>query len=556
MSSVKSTNSKMSYKTNPIAEDSWEDSWEDGPIATVSGSEPIATVSGSEPVVSKKTKKITKIPAVKEEVVEEDWTAPQSVSEPKFEEPKSTVFVKKSKFDEMGINDSLLTAVYSAGFEKPKVHQKTTIPTAINCFNEATAEGKTPPHMLVCAPTNSGKTLSYVLSALNTVDPTVKKTQVLIVCGNRELAGEIYERVCNIVAADAEQPKDIAGSGRKHTNPLNNILSVALHRGTHSNDVDGGERNHAQKYFTSATNLEDLGNEQVVIGTVRRILDLIQNTVYVGTEHKDMFMALAKKNGIKIPRGAPTNNFCMVHIDTTFIQEFVMDEADELMNTGGNGHMTEYVYEILDSLPSYTRYIMYSATMSQNIRLFGDEIGAIYLEFEATEKTNSIINHSYVVTGDDEGKVDCMIEIIKRMPNIGSIIIFTSAINVLRTLVGELEHAKFPVVSIHGRMTQTKRDEAISLFKTGKVRIIVATDIIGRGVDIPLVDLVINFDLPEDDHRIYKHRSGRAGRAGKIGQSISLIASSNSAIPLVVTKIAKAMTITISALTNDMLTPV
>lgn len=471
--------------------------------------------------------------------------------------PDSNVIVKKSTFEEMGLSDQILRALFNAdaGYEKPKVHQKTVIPTAIKCYNDAVAENRSPPHMLVCAPTGSGKTLSYLLSTLHTIDAATRKTQVLIVCNTRELAGEIYERVCGLVAANAEMPKDIIGKDRKRASDTNDIFSVALHRGTHNNDMEGGDRNHAQKYFTSATNIQDLGNEQIVVGTVRRILDLIQNNVYVGTEHRDMFTELAKKNKVKIPRGRSTNDLCMIKIDTTFIQEFVMDEADDLLNTGGNSNIAESVYQILDCLPSYTRYIMYSATMSQNIRLFAEEVNAMYLEFKATEKTNAIINHTYVNTIDDETKMDSIIEIIKRMPNIGSIIIFTSAIKALKSIAYELERAEFAAVCIHSHMTQTSRDQAISSFKAGDVRIIVATDVIGRGVDIPLVDLVINFDLPEDDYRIYQHRSGRAGRAGKLGQCISMVTTNNNAIPLVITKIAKAMSITISALTNDMLCP-
>ena len=561
MSSITSINSKMSSKSKAAVQDSWEDSWED--------EVPVKETSG------KKIKKISKTTVRNEEdeedqfqqasassvqnvkEVEEDWNTPQEVVAPEPEKPESEVIVKKSRFEDMGLSDPILRALFNAkeNYEKPKVHQKTAIPTAIKCYNDAVAQNKTPPHMLVCAPTGSGKTLSYVLSTLNTIDPATRKTQVMIVCNTRELAGEIYERVCGLVAANAELPKDILGVERKRASDKNDIFSVALHRGTHS-DANGSERNHAQKYFTSATNFQDLGNEQIVIGTVRRSLDLIQNNVYVGTEHRDMFVERAKKNKVKVPRGQSSNNLCMINIDTTFIQEFVMDEADDLMNTGSSGHMAEYVYEILDSLPSYTRYIMYSATMSQNIRLFGDEVNAMYLEFKATEKTNAIINHTHVNVNDDESKVNSIIEIIKRMPDIGSIIIFTSAIKALRTIASDLEQAEFAVVCIHSHMTQTNRDQAISNFKEGNVRIIVATDVIGRGVDIPLVDLVINFDLPEDDYRIYQHRSGRAGRAGKIGQCISLVTTNNNAIPLVITKIAKSMSITISALTNDMLLPV
>ena len=105
---------------------------------------------------------------------------------------------------------------------------------------------------------------------------------------------------------------------------------------------------------------------------------------------------------------------------------------------------------------------------------------------------------------------------------------FTKRIIFLRTkraadkLAKALTERGFQVASIHGDKTQAQRNKALSLFKDGKVKILLATDVVARGIDIDDVSHVINYDMPQT-HEDYIHRIGRTGRAGKIGQAITFI---------------------------------
>ena len=89
-------------------------------------------------------------------------------------------------------------------------------------------------------------------------------------------------------------------------------------------------------------------------------------------------------------------------------------------------------------------------------------------------------------------------------------------------LAKELKSRGFAITSIHGNKTQAQRSRALLLFKTGKVTILLATDVVARGIDINDISHVINFDLPQT-HDDYIHRIGRTGRADKIGQAITLV---------------------------------
>jgi superfamily II DNA/RNA helicase len=459
-------------------------------------------------------------------------------------------FVKCQKFSEMGMKPELLECVHNAKFHTPRTHQKVVIPTIIALYNEAVAKNETPRDVLVCAPTASGKTLSFALSAINSIDDTVRLTQVIIIVQQRELAGEIYERICALVAPDADMPKN---AGRYRSRKANkNLYTVALHRGTYSNNNDPTSQKHAQKYFTSATDIADIGNEQIIVATVARLNHLISEPAFVGEEYSSKFAEIAKKEGKRINHKTRKQEYCCVQIKTDCLQELVMDEADQLFNN--NGQTSEIIMDIVDAIPDFTRIIMFSATLSEPVRIFADERKAILMEFKATEKTNANISHYFVKIADEHDKIDCLIEILEKIKISGSTIIFASSITMLRTICRNLDSNGFNNIIIHGQMTQKQRDKAFKDFSTGDYRVIVSTDLLGRGIDNGYVDLVINYDIPDDGHITYQHRAGRSGRAGIPGTCISLIETNNNSIPPIISKISKAMNVPIHPLPNDLLT--
>lgn len=465
---------------------------------------------------------------------------------PVKEEEEQDVIIKRSKFDDMGINEELLRCIYNAGYQKPRTHQKSAIPTTIKLYKEALDKGKTARDILVCAPTSSGKTLSYVVSALNSIEKDTRATQVLIICKTRELAGEIYERVCSLVAPNADMPKDSAG--KKKTSDVPDLYTVALHRGTfNKTSSEFPDTKRAQKYFTSARTASDIGNEQIIVATAGRCLDLLSNTVYVGREYERLFRQKARAEGITIPTNSRNFDHCSTTIRVDCLQELVMDEVDQLFDNNGN-QSASTIYDIVEKIPEYTRLIMYSATLSQPIQFFAEERKAMYLEFKATEKSNSNIEHYYVTVRNEEQKLETMTQIVECFKTSGSVIIFTSSVNMLRTIYKELSSKNFAVVRIFGSMSQTARDTALNNFKNDECKIMVTTDLLARGIDIASVDLVVNYDLPDDDSRNYQHRAGRAGRAGIVGNCVTLIESNNNAVPPIITKFSKALAIHIDPL--------
>ena len=101
-------------------------------------------------------------------------------------------------------------------------------------------------------------------------------------------------------------------------------------------------------------------------------------------------------------------------------------------------------------------------------------------------------------------------------------IIFCNTIRKVKWLTEKLEEENFPITSIHGKMTQEERNEIVKEFRNGKTRILLTTDLLSRGIDIPQVNLVINYDIPPNKET-YIHRIGRCGRFGKKGVSITMV---------------------------------
>jgi len=134
------------------------------------------------------------------------------------------------------------------------------------------------------------------------------------------------------------------------------------------------------------------------------------------------------------------------------------------------------------------------------------------------------IEQAFLVIKDRE-KTDYLFKFIKET-GAGQAIVFCSTKDRTRRVAHELEQARFNVVSIQGDMSQFRRDKAMYLFKKGKADILVATDVAARGIDVPKVALVINYDVPNQD-LVYFHRIGRTARAGEKGRAITLVSYSS-----------------------------
>lgn len=196
----------------------------------------------------------------------------------------------------------------------------------------------------------------------------------------------------------------------------------------------------------------------------------------------------------------------------------VLDEADEMLNMG----FREDIEKILSKIENPHQTILFSATMPKPIR----EIAANYLhnpvaiEVKSQYKTVTAINQVYYEL-NRQSKADCVKQLLQfYAPNLS--VIFCNTKVAVDDLVDALNKQNIKAVGLHGDIKQDKRTRIMANFKKSKNMILVASDVAARGIDVNNIDLVMNYDLPQDNE-VYVHRIGRTGRAGKAGIAVTLV---------------------------------
>jgi ATP-independent RNA helicase DbpA len=232
------------------------------------------------------------------------------------------------------------------------------------------------------------------------------------------------------------------------------------------------------------------------------------------------FQATALSRGAHVVVGTPGRVLDHVrreNLRLDGIATVVLDEADRMLEMGFQKEMEQ----ILNGLPRQRQTLLFSATFPGSIETLSAkyQVKPVHIRVEADPREASDTRQG-LVRVKSEGKLAALMAILSQHAH-ESALVFANFKSVAATIEKELTEHGLSVASLHGDIEQFDRDRVMAKFRNGSTRVLVATDVAARGLDVANLDLVVNFELPAQPE-VYVHRIGRTGRAGKPGLAISL----------------------------------
>ncbi|MFC1734005.1 DEAD/DEAH box helicase [candidate division KSB1 bacterium] len=260
---------------------------------------------------------------------------------------------------------------------------------------------------------------------------------------------------------------------------------------------------------------KDLGNY------TKHITNINIAAVYGGASIETQIRKL--KNGSHIVVGTPGRTLDLIKrkvLKINNIRWLVLDEADEMLNMG----FREELDAILESTPGEKQTLLFSATMPKGVRLIANKYMINPEELTAGKKNAvaSNVSHQFYMVKAIH-KYLALKRIVDINPNIYGIV-FCRTRNETRDIANKLIQDGYIADALHGDLSQVQRDQVMDRFRMKHLKLLVATDVAARGIDVTDLTHIINYNLP-DDSEVYIHRSGRTARAGKFGVCISIIHS-------------------------------
>lgn len=208
----------------------------------------------------------------------------------------------------------------------------------------------------------------------------------------------------------------------------------------------------------------------------------------------------------------------MGYVNLRGVQHLVLDEADRMLDMG----FYDDIMAIVAQLPAKRQTLMFSATMPQNIRKLAKSIliDPVEINLAVSKPAENILQAVYHVHASQ--KLSLLAELLSKKDVVQSAIVFASTKAEVKSIEGKLRKEGVSVAAMHSDLEQKQREAVMRDFRNRKFQVLVATDIVARGIDIEDIDLVVNYDVPADPED-YVHRIGRTARAQSDGVAITFV---------------------------------
>ncbi len=245
-------------------------------------------------------------------------------------------------------------------------------------------------------------------------------------------------------------------------------------------------------------------------------------TVYGGRAYEPQIEAL--KTGVEVVVGTPGRLIDLMrqkYLDLSQVKVAILDEADEMLDLG----FLEDVEKILNNVPTKRQTMLFSATMPAAIMALARRFMSQPTHIRAHDPEDSGATKAdiaqFMYRAHQMDKVEVLARILQAEGR-GLTIVFTRTKREADRTADDLQNRGFAAAPLHGDLGQGAREQALRAFRSGKIDILIATDVAARGIDVNDVTHVINFTAPEDD-KTFLHRTGRTGRAGKRGTAVTFV---------------------------------
>ena len=207
------------------------------------------------------------------------------------------------------------------------------------------------------------------------------------------------------------------------------------------------------------------------------------------------------------------------YFDPSSVKHFILDEADRMLDMG----FFDDIMKIANTLPKNKQTLLFSATMPPKIRELANKLlkNPESISLSISKPAKGIMQSAYMC--HDSQKVKLVKEVLKsKGRDLSHVLIFASSIKSVKEIKKTLNKAGMKASEMHSGLDQDQREQTIRDFKSKKIKILVATDILSRGIDIKGIEIVINYEVPHDEED-YVHRIGRTARAERTGEAITFI---------------------------------